>query len=264
MKREEYTSANRIAWNEAAPVHKKSRFDDLLNNFKQPGYSYLDKKQTEIFQNIGLQGKSIAQLCCNNGRELLSLKNLGAGRCVGFDISDEFIKHGHELAKAGNIECELLQSDVYEIPDKFNAQFDIVFITIGAINLMPDVKKLFEVVARLLKKGGVLFVYEMHPFMDMFSWEDKSDPPVIQYSYFRNKPLVLEDMINYWDMSTYKSSPMYWFHHKISDVITACIENGLNLEMFKEYEHDVSSTYAHLEGQKNELPLSYAMIARKK
>jgi len=264
LKREEYTKANRLAWNEAGPVHKKSRFNDLLKNFRQPGYSYLDKIQTEIFKEIGLDGKAIAQLCCNNGRELLSLKNLGAGKCVGFDISDEFIAQGHELAEAGNINCDLVRADIYEISEKYTKQFDIVFITIGAINLMPDISALFDVVSRLLKQDGVVFIYEMHPFIDMFSWDDKSDPPTIEYSYFRDKPLIIDEMINYWDMSTYKSSPMYWFHHKLSDVISACLENSLVLEMFREYEQDVSSTYAHFEKHSNALPLSYSMIAKKK
>lgn len=49
---------------------------------------------------------------CNNGRELLSIKNKGAGYCVGFDIAEGFIDQARQLAKAGDIDCEFVQSDV--------------------------------------------------------------------------------------------------------------------------------------------------------
>src|SRR5512147_1738742 len=106
MERRDYTAANRQSWNEAAPVHKEQKFEELLQAFRRPGYSRLDQIATHTFEKIGIQGKTVAQLCCNNGRELLSVKNMGAGRCVGFDIADNFIEQGRQLAAAGNITCE--------------------------------------------------------------------------------------------------------------------------------------------------------------
>src|SRR6266540_2015773 len=99
MQRAEYTSANRRAWNEAAPVHDKYRLTQVVTDFHQPGPSSLSAVATQILKQIDLEGKSVAQLCCNNGRELLSIKHLGAGRCVGFDISDNFIEQARELAQ---------------------------------------------------------------------------------------------------------------------------------------------------------------------
>jgi hypothetical protein len=77
MDRNDYTAANRLAWNEAAPIHKKLKSDQLLESFRQPGYSCLDGIETAQFQEIGLAHKAVAQIGCNNGRELLSVKNMG-------------------------------------------------------------------------------------------------------------------------------------------------------------------------------------------
>lgn len=53
------------------------------------GYSSLDTIETYHLEKINLVDKAVAQLCCNNGRELLSIKNKGAGYCVGFDIAEK-------------------------------------------------------------------------------------------------------------------------------------------------------------------------------
>ena len=40
--------------------------------------------------DIGVAGKRVIQLCCNDGRELLSVRHLGAAYCVGVDQSRPF------------------------------------------------------------------------------------------------------------------------------------------------------------------------------
>jgi hypothetical protein len=83
-----YTEANRDAWNEVMPRHQEAarqRWDDA---FMQPGYVCMGDMEVEMLTQMGVQDRAVAHLCCNNGIELLSLKNLGAGECVGFDISD--------------------------------------------------------------------------------------------------------------------------------------------------------------------------------
>ena len=67
----------------------------------RPGYNRLDETLTARLRALGLEGKSVIQLCCNNGREILSVKNLGAARCVGVDQSAPFLEQAAELAAAG-------------------------------------------------------------------------------------------------------------------------------------------------------------------
>ncbi|HWA41663.1 MAG TPA: class I SAM-dependent methyltransferase [Hypericibacter adhaerens] len=263
MKRDDYTAANREAWNEAAPIHERRTFERLLEGFRQPGYSCLEPIETETLLGIGVAGKAVTQICCNNGRELLSVKTMGAGRCVGFDISEEFIAQGRQLAEAGGIEAEFLATDVYRIPAAYDAQFDLALITIGALGWMPDLKGFFAIVARLLKPKGQLFIHEQHPIMGMFEPGDPEPQPQLRHSYFKADPFRDETGLDYWGKETYKAKPTYWFQHKLSDVITGCLENGLALELFTEHEQDLGGIFDNVTAQPILPPLSYRLIARK-
>jgi ubiquinone/menaquinone biosynthesis C-methylase UbiE len=262
MRRDDYTEANRQAWNEAAPVHAEQKLEGLLQKFAQPGYSCLDPIETGILTRLGVTGKSVAQPCCNNSRELLSVKNMGAGRCVGFDISEAFIAQARRLAAAGGIDCTFVVADAYGIPDAYHGEFDLATVTIGTLGWMPEISGFFAAAARLLRPGGDLFVYEMHPLLDMFQPEDKN-PLALRHSYFRTEPFVDTDGVDYWSRKAYESKPLYWFHHKMSDVIGACLAAGCAVDSFTEYDHDISAVFRHLERETIRPPLCYALTAHR-
>ncbi|HVN54247.1 MAG TPA: class I SAM-dependent methyltransferase [Anaerolineaceae bacterium] len=262
MEKRKYTQANKLAWDAAAPVHAQVKLANLLVDVQTPGYSCLDPIETGIFLRIGLQGKSVAQLCCNNGLELISVKNLGANECVGFDISSAFIDQARQLAAAGHFDCEFVESDVLEIPEQYHHRFELVFFTIGALGWIPDLGLLFDTVRSLMKPGGCLFIYEMHPILDMFEGEDHNDPPALKDSYFREEPFIEETGLDYFHFSEYQSPKTYWFHHKLADVIGECIRQGFRLDFFEEYPHDISNVYRHFENIHARLPLCYALAGR--
>lgn len=261
--REDVVAANREGWNEAAPRHKARNHAKLLADFRKPGFSCLDAIESAWLRDIDIDGCDVAQLCCNNGREILSVRNLAAGRCVGFDLSDGFIEQARELAEAGGIDCEFVRSDVHAIPDAYDSCFDLVYITIGVLGWMPALDAFFAVANRLLRAGGRVFVYEQHPILDMFEPFDDKDPPLWVYSYFRVEPFIDEDGLDYFDGAKYESKPLYWFHHKMSDIFMACLGNGLAIERFEEFAHTVNPQYADLEASAAQLPLSYALVCRK-
>jgi SAM-dependent methyltransferase len=264
VNRSDYTEANRRGWNQAAAVHRAARFERWLADFRRPGFSSLDAVATDLLTDVlNVRGKNVAHVCCNNGRELLSVKNLGAGRCVGFDIAGEFIAQALELAQAAGLDAEFVTSDVYAIPSNYFGQFDILLVTIGALGWLPDLDGAMRVVRRLLRLGAALFIYEQHPILNMFEGADRSDPPPIRYSYFRAEPFVESDGLDYFTFQPYDSHPLYWFPHKMCDVITACVANGLTVEHFREYDHDISNVFAHLAQMQHRPPLCYTLIARK-
>lgn len=266
MNREDYTEANRLAWNEAAPVHAGHNQARLLESFRAPDYSCLDALETEGLLAVGLSGKAVAHVCCNNGQELLSIKNLGAARCVGFDISEEFIAQARELNAAASLDCKFVVCDAYAIGPEHDGTFDLVYISVGALGWMPDLPGFLAVVARLLRPGGHLFVYEMHPFLDMLDPAGEMDPanPLeLRHSYFKGEPYVDAQGLDYYSHTSYDSRPMYWFHHKMSDVIGGCLRHGLVLERFEEYPHDISDNFAHLTALPVRVPASYILVGRK-
>ncbi|MCR9218795.1 MAG: class I SAM-dependent methyltransferase [Alphaproteobacteria bacterium] len=260
-------AANRIAWNESAPHHRKTQsYADLLAGFRTPGYSCLDALLTDRLRALGVQGRSVAQLCCNNGRELLSVRNLGAERCVGFDQSDAFLAQARELAASGALDCRFVETDVYAIPDAYDGQFDIVLITIGVFGWMPDLPAFMDRATRLLRPGGALLVYEQHPVMNMFDPWAEPDPTRLRESYFRAEPFEEHGPILYEDDAQLSDEgPVnYWFVHTLADVMTACLRAGLTIEAFSEHPHNISSeAYEIYNDQPAQAPQSYLLTARK-
>jgi SAM-dependent methyltransferase len=260
MDRQSVTEQNRAAWNETAGIHEAKRLNELLEAVARPGFSTLDEVERRVFDELGVQGKAIAQLCCNNGRELLSLKLAGAGRATGFDIADGVVEQGARLASAAGVDIEFVRTSVYDIPHAFDGAFDLVYVTVGALGWLPDLDAFFAIVSRMLRPRGALFIYEMHPCLDMFDTDKGLE---VRHSYFRREPFVNENERDYFDPEKRVAARSYWFHHTMADVIGGCLRHGLALERFEEHPHDISTTFAHLEREEIRPPMCYALVARK-
>ncbi len=263
LTRQQYVAANRESWNESAPRHAARNLEELLGQFSQPGHSCLDEIETERLQALGVAGRDVGQLCCNNGQELVSVKNLGAGRCVGFDNADGFLEQARKIAGAAGVEVEFHHGDIHEIPARFDACFDILYVTIGALCWMPKLVDFFAVAARLLRPGGAILVYEHHPVVAMWDPFDDVDPPMWKHSYFKKDPWIDTDGLDYFDGESYQSKPLYTFQHTFAEIFMACIDNRLAIEHLAEFPHDLSPSYGHLERLDAQLPLSYTLVARK-
>jgi ubiquinone/menaquinone biosynthesis C-methylase UbiE len=264
--RKRYTEANRAAWNEVMPQHRqaaKAKWDKL---FSQPGYVCLDPLEIELLQQAGLKGKNVIHLCCNNGIELLSLKNLGAAECVGVDISDEAIKEAVERAAQCRVDCQFVRSDVYEIDNAYSNRFDIVYISVGCLGWMPDLKLFFEKAAALLRKGGQIFIHEAHPFVDMLPDDvgEESGSVRIAGSYFKTEPYADQGGLDYVGNAEYSSrTTQYWFVHTLSSIVMSLINNRISIEHFSEYAAAISPNHLQFEEAKVGMPLSYILIGRK-
>jgi len=259
--RDRVTEANRRAWDEAAGHHRAhEQYRRHLAGFRAGAYSCLDGILTARLRALGLEGRSVVQICCNNGREILSVKNLGAGRCLGIDQSAAFLAQAEELAAAGGgIDCAFHCGNVYELPAAFDRSFDIALVTIGVFGWMPDLYRFFAMAARLRCPGGRLVAYEDHPILNMFP---EAGPGPAESSYFDRGPWVSNDGLDYYGHAAYRASPCYWTAHKLSDVLTAAIRNGLAIEEIEELSHNVGCWEAY-ENQPAQLPLSYLLVARK-
>ncbi|MGF1629906.1 MAG: class I SAM-dependent methyltransferase [Kiloniellaceae bacterium] len=263
LSKDNIVAANRGAWNEAADHHRAhAQYAALLAGFATPGFSVLDETLTGRLLALGLEGKAVVQLCCNNARELLSVKNLGAASVTGFDFAAAFLDQARELAAAGGIEAEFVQTEVAKIPADYDGRFDLALVTIGVLGWMPDLKEFFGTARRLLKPGGHLVIYEDHPILNMYDDRDHGGPPQPDESYFRAEPYRHDSGLDYWSNQDYQAQPCYWNFHKMSDVLMALVRAGFALEDFEEFPHNIG-TRAHMENQPQQLPLSYILVGRR-
>ncbi len=265
MNHESMIEANRRAWNEAMPYHRRGARVDYSECFKAKGFSVLDPIETPRLLALGLAGRRVAQLCCNNGIELLSLMNLGARSGVGFDISDEAIADAKRYAEAAGSDCAFVRTDVYAIGSNWAKQFDLVYITIGAIAWLPDLARFFRIAASLLAPGGTLMLYDTHPAALMFGMPgdpgfDAGHPLNVMHSYFRAEPWVDENGIDYIGKTTYQALPAYNFTHTLSSILNGMLEAGLRIERFEEFDHDISTLFGHV-NVRGLVPLSMFVTA---
>ncbi|WP_415716516.1 class I SAM-dependent methyltransferase [Maridesulfovibrio sp.] len=260
----DYTQSNRAAWNQIMPAHQKANKARLDAAFKDNNYSVISSPEIEEWNLLGFKNKDIAHLCCNNGIELMSLKNLGAGECVGFDICDVAIEEAKSRALASRNECQFVRTDVFDIPDEYNSKFDIAYITVGALGWIPDIKGFFEKVKALLKPSGTIFIYELHPVIEMLPTDDNHDvnPLQIIEPYFKKEPYAETTGLDYIGKTDRQTTTQYWFVWKISDIIMAVIEQGFNVSRFIEYSHDISESHNRNQTAGIEIPMSYILVAK--
>jgi SAM-dependent methyltransferase len=262
-----YTESNRAAWNEVMPYHQRVAKEKWDRLFSQPGYACLPANEIELLQNYGIDGKSVAHLCCNNGVELLSLKNLGAAECFGFDICDTAIEEAAERARGIGIDCQFVRSDVYEIGAEYEARFDMVYITVGCFGWLPDLKLFFARAAALLRKNGMVFIHEIHPFAELLpSGSDAGAGSLhIVEPYFKKEPYLDQGCLDYLGNVDYPSiTTQCWFMHTLSEIMMGMVENGIAIEKFVEFDRAVSPQHDPIQAQNAGIPLSYILVGRKR
>jgi SAM-dependent methyltransferase len=112
---------NRRNWNERTPVHAATEFYDV-EGFKAGRITLTDVERREVGD---VDGKTLLHLQCHFGLDTMSWARLGA-KATGVDFSDAAI----DLARSLNDELELntrfIRSDVYDLPDVLDEEFDIV------------------------------------------------------------------------------------------------------------------------------------------
>ncbi|APZ54653.1 class I SAM-dependent methyltransferase [Salipiger abyssi] len=257
------TAANRAAWNASAPLHGRGAdWDALLERAAQPGFSVLDAQLTETLTALELAGKSAVQIGCNNARELMSLAALGIRPELGIDQAGAFLAQGRQLAEAAGLSPQLLEADIYALPDDLG-RFDLGLITIGVLNWMPDLAGFFRAVAGLLAPGGHLVIYETHPFLEVFD-PDSATPFEPAFSYFERQPQAVTEAITYDGKSHGQGETGYWFIHPLGEIVTACVRSGLSLVELKEFGHTIREPeYDIYEGRAAQIPMSFCLVAQK-
>lgn len=261
------TEANRLAWNEAMGYHQKARGAVLHEGFADPGFTVFDrdcdKMLIEEMSAIDFMGKSICHMPCNNGRELLSLIRLGASRAVGFDISDEAIAEARQLAQISGLNARFERVNILEIDNCFDSSFDFIYISEGSLQWFSDLDAFFGTVSRLLKPGGLVLIFEMHPFAYFFEggYDPEKQNTEAMPSYFDKGPYGYANGLDYIGDVEYEAKECFWYLHTMSDIIGALLGSGIVLREFSEYNFEMANnaTVALMD----KFPLSYLMKGEK-
>ncbi len=260
----EYIQINRESWNKRVPVHVRSRFYDLDAFIK--GACTLPPTDIHLLGDI--RNTDILHLQCHFGLDSLSLSRKGA-RVTGVDFSDLAISQARELASRLNLDARFLCSDVYELDQQLQQQFDIVYTSYGVLPWLPDLERWASIVSHFLKPGGKLVLVEFHPVVWMF--DDAFEK--IYYSYFKEDAIAEENVGTYVDGGADMQLDCITWNHSLSETISSLLRQNLQIEEFNEYKQ---APYNCLNGMKElspgnfviekfgtKLPLVFSIIARK-
>lgn len=95
----DYIKNNKLAWEEAFENRRPNWGDENYKILMTQTLPFLNRDTVAEFNKINMKGKTIAQFCCNNGRELLSIMQLNPVHAVGFDIAENIIEQAKETAR---------------------------------------------------------------------------------------------------------------------------------------------------------------------
>jgi 2-polyprenyl-3-methyl-5-hydroxy-6-metoxy-1,4-benzoquinol methylase len=255
---------NRAFWDERVPIHTASEFYDV-EGFKA-GRETLQGFELEALGDVS--GRSLVHLQCHFGLDTLSWARHGA-RVTGLDFSAPAIEAASVLAADIGVEADFVCADVYDAVKVFDGRsFDIVYVNVGAINWLPDIRRWAGIVEALLEPGGVLFMKEVHPFSWVFSDDDLTvDSDYFEHRNHYDEPGTYTDP----DAPTVHNQTEEW-QHPLSEVVNAVIGAGLVLELLDEYDHQVYQQWPFMEKDGSvyrmpqgtpRLPLLYSLRARK-
>ena len=230
----EYIEANRKHWNEVAPIHTGAISYDVPG-FKA-GKSSLNSVELDELGDV--QGKTLLQLQCQFGLETLSWAREGAV-VTGIDFSASAIDYARALAEECDIPGRFLVSDVYDLPDNLDGQFDIVLTSYGVLWWLPDLTRWAQIASSFVRPGGTFYIAEFHPFAHVFDDAPDVDDLYVKYPYFSPDQPLRFDLDHAY---AYAGPPVklqngttYRWPHGVGEVVTALIEAGLRIEFLHEF-----------------------------
>jgi ubiquinone/menaquinone biosynthesis C-methylase UbiE len=225
---------NEALWDAWTHVHEASEFYDL-EGFKRGG---IRLRPYEIEEVGPVEGLDLLHLQCHFGIDTLSWARLGA-RVTGADFSEAAVDLARSVAaEIGIADARFVRSDLYDLPNVLDNDFDVVYTSRGVLGWLPDIRGWARVVAHFVRPGGRFYITEIHPVAQVF--EDEGIAPgelQLRYPYWEHaEPLAYPVVGSYADPTATVATPTeYGWDHGLGEIVTALVEAGLRIESLREY-----------------------------
>jgi SAM-dependent methyltransferase len=264
--------ANNALWDDWTRVHERSAFYDL-DGFKRGGVRLSPYEITEVGD---VAGQDLLHLQCHFGIDTLSWARLGA-RVTGADFSQAAIDLARAIAtEIGFPEARFVRSDLYDLPDVLEGEFDVVYTSNGVLGWLPDIRRWAEVAAHFVRPGGRFYVTEIHPVAQAFENEGVAPGELrLAYPYWEHsQPLAFPVQGSYADPTAdVPNRTEYGWDHSLGEIVTGLIDAGLVVRSLREYpfvgwkldflEEAEDGTWRMPPGTQGEFPLSFSLLATK-
>ncbi|MFB6360747.1 MAG: class I SAM-dependent methyltransferase [Halobacteriales archaeon] len=264
---------NRRHWDELAALHPSTEAYDVEG--------FLDGGSTITWlerEGVGaVDGLDLLHLQCHFGLDTLSWLREGADTVAGVDFSSVAIDQARDLAEEAGLadRATFVESDLYDLPDRLDRQFDVVFTSFGVINWLPDIEGWATVAAQYVRPGGWLFVADLHPISHVFFELEPDGDGVLRsdWPYFTEDPQAFDEDGSYADYEAdVEHTETREWSHDLGSVVTSLIDAGLRLESLEEHPFACFEQFPgqmrqrddgfwEIEGE--DYPLTFSLSARK-
>lgn len=228
-----FLAANRALWDERVAIHRRDETGFYAVETVLAGGDTLGA--IEAAEIGDLRGLRVAHLQCHFGLDTICLARRGA-TVTGLDFSPAAIAEARTLAAACGVTAAFVEGDVHDARSLIDGEFDLVYVSWGAINWLPDIARWAAVVASLLKPGGRLYLAEAHPTTLCLDWVDGAIAPRFDWRTAPGKPIAEDSDV------TYTGAPdrlvnrrAYEWIHPLGDIVTALHASGLTVARLTEH-----------------------------
>lgn len=257
--------ANRQGWNQGAAKGYTPEVEETIA-FLRAGRSNLHPVERGYLGPL-LPGLDLAvHLQCASGRDTLSLLNEGVRRVVGVDISDVHIENARRISAALNAPAEWHRCDLLDTPHELDGSADLVYTGRGALCWLHDLQGWAATVARLLKPGGLVSIFDGHPF----TWLFDPGAEMLVYSgvdYFHHCESGAgwpDTYIGDTGLPRSQLARTYECLWPVSSVFQALTRAGLTVIHFGEYPDSYWDEFPHLKPELvGRIPMTFSILARK-
>lgn len=187
-----------------------------------------------------VKGKDVLCLASGGGQQSAVFGLLGANVTV-IDIAEGQLKGDKKAATHYGYEVKTIQGDMSNLSMLKDDSFDLVYQA-PSMAYVPDIKKVYSEVARVLRGGGLYRVDAQNPqsqFVDESSWDGKGYRISVPYAVKEKQRTEDENVIEY--------------RHYLDETFNGLIECGFVIERVEEApktlyqsKEDKPGTYEHI------------------
>jgi ubiquinone/menaquinone biosynthesis C-methylase UbiE len=159
-------------------VEEFDRMSEVYAEFVRPFSAPIFSEAMRVMSAWIPRNARLLDAGCGPGRELLQMARLvPGGEVVGIDLAAGMVVSAHRAARAAGLgHCAFYQSDVGDLPEEFNSQFDLVYSCL-AHHHYPEPECATGAILRCLRPGGLYCVVDPGP-----EWYNRLSAPIAKWA----------------------------------------------------------------------------------
>jgi SAM-dependent methyltransferase len=213
--------SNRVAWETASQKHVRE-YDDLLRQAREE--SSLAGPEHRVLEPLLRSRPEIVHLQSGHGLDDVTLVRDGARSVVGVDYSEVAAHAASRRARELGVPCRYVVAEVPAAPLR-NGCADLVYTGKGALIWMRDLDAWARDVARLLRPAGHLFVFESHPMVPLWTWDEDEPRIRADRDYFARSHLN----------DSFPAHGAVEWQWTLGRIVTAVVDAGLEVRQLSEH-----------------------------